>query len=220
MVCIALLALATAVSVSAQEVPDQASTTMNSEQAGPAEALDEGAAVVEAESAPEENEICIPDEPKVVTLAKLTQVYIRVDVPLGSKTSTTGETFPITVTEPVMVDDQIVIPVGTKGEGEVIHAKKAGGSGSGGELIVTANYIDLGEQRIPLRSMELGVSGKDQMDLAMATGIFAGPVGFLVRGKNIDLPEGALAGAKLAQETQILFADSNEAGAGKCTEGT
>ncbi|WP_394727191.1 hypothetical protein [Altererythrobacter sp. GH1-8] len=223
-ICLVLVALASAATLNAQETEDQpVEASAGTEQdAAPVSIEDEisDPSVLPDARAETPARVCSHREARAFTLPKLTPVYISVDAPLGSKTSTTGETFPITVTEAVIVDGVEVIPVGTKGEGEVIHAKKAGGSGSGGELILTANYIALGEQKIPLRSMELGVTGKDQTDLALATGIFAGPIGFLVRGKNIDVPEGMLAGAKLAQDTQISLAGDADVSSDECTEGT
>lgn len=228
-ICLVLVALATAATATAQETEGQpvAATTGSEPEAAPAPAPapaseqdeDSDPSISPDSQAETPAPVCPPREARAVTLPKLTPVYISVDAALGSKTSATGETFPITVTEPVIVDGVEVIPVGTKGEGEVIHAKKAGGSGSGGELILTANYIELSGQRIPLRSMELGVTGKDQTDLAMATGIFAGPIGFLVRGKNIDVAEGMPAGAKLAQDTQISIAGDADVSSDECTEG-
>lgn len=203
-ICLVLVALASAASLSAQE-----SVT----EEGP-----------EATQAPSEvtqlpQTVCEPAEKSPVFLAKLTPVYFRIDAELGSKTSASGDTFPITVTEPVIVDDKEVIPVGTTGEGEVIHAKKAGGSGAAGELILTATHLDLDHQRIALRSMKLGLSGKDQTGLAIASSVVPG-LGFLVKGKNITVAQGSLAGAKLAQDTEILLELAEEAEPGACGEGT
>ncbi|NVE94269.1 hypothetical protein [Altererythrobacter lutimaris] len=200
--CIVLIALASAASLSAQEA--DAETAIQSGEAGD---------VTQAEAV---EDTCEKPQSRLVTLPKLTPVYISIDAAQGSKTSNTGDTFPITVTEPVMAEGVEVIPAGTQGLGEVIHAKKAGGSGAGGELILTANYIDFGEQRIPLRSLKLGLSGKAQTGLAIATG----PVGFLVRGKNVDVAEGTLAGAKLAEDTEILLPQADDAEAADCREGT
>ncbi|XUU59758.1 hypothetical protein ACRAQ6_09260 [Erythrobacter sp. HA6-11] len=200
--CLFLVALASAASLSARELDGEAAI-----QADKAEDTAQAETVADA---------CENPEPRLVTLAKLTPVYISIDAAQGSKTSTSGDTFLITVTEPVMAEGEEIIPAGTQGQGEVIHAKKAGGSGAGGELILTANYIDLGEQRIPLRSLKLGLSGKAQTGLAIATG----PVGFLVRGKNVDVAEGTLAGAKLAEDTEILLPQGDDAEAANCREGT
>ncbi len=214
-ICVVLLMLAAAASVTAQE-PVAESADEAEHGAAPLSETGSLEEPVDAEPSP----ACVAPEPRYATLAKLTPVFLSIDAPLGSKLSASGEAFPITVTEPVMFEGEEVIPVGTQGMGEVVHAKKAGGSGSGGELILTASFVELNDQRIPLRSMKLGLTGKDQTDLALATGIFAGPVGFLVRGKNVNVPAGTFAGAKLAQETQILLGGSNLVEPGDCMEGT
>lgn len=195
-ICLVLVALASAASLNAQQTVD----------AQEPEAGEMAAEAVE----PTDPECPAQAKAETVTLAKMTPVYIRLNAELDSKTSASGETFPITVNEPVMLDGREVIPVGATGEGEVIHAKKAGGSGAAGELILTATHLNLGDQVIPLRSMKLGLSGKDQTGLAIASSVVPG-LGFLIKGKNITVPEGSLAGAKLAEDTQILIGESNKA---------
>ncbi len=151
----------------------------------------------------QQSNACDPIAPEPIVVPKLTDVIVRIDATLGSKLSTTGQTFGITLVEPLVFEGSEIIPAGTSGVGEVIHAKKAGGSGSGGELILAADYLDFEGRKIPLRSMRLGVEGKDQIGLAMAVGVAAGLFGFAVRGKNVDVAEGTLATAKLAEDTEF-----------------
>jgi hypothetical protein len=99
--------------------------------------------------------------------------------------------------------------------GEVVHAKKAGGSGTAGELILAARYLQIGERRLQLRSMRLAVAGKGAVgavDAFNAASVVSplpvGLLGFAVTGSNIDVPAGSIAVAKSAQE--FVFVDVSE----------
>lgn len=136
----------------------------------------------------------------------LTPVTLEIGAPLGSKTSTTGERFPIVLKEPILVDGRVAIPAGAAGEGEVIHAKKAGGSGAAGELVLAARFVRVGDRQLRLRSMRIALAGKDAIhavDTANAVAVLSpipvGLLGFAVTGRNIELPDGAIALAKTAQ---------------------
>jgi hypothetical protein len=121
---------------------------------------------------------------------------------LGSKLSVSGQTFPISLAEPIMLDGQELIPAGATGMGEVVHAKKTG-VGVGGELVLAARYLDFNGQQIRLRSMQLGGKGKDNQALAFAVGAAVGLPGLLIRGKHIEVPEGSLATAKIAAQVVL-----------------
>ena len=58
--------------------------------------------------------------------------------------------------------------------------------------------------------MQLGVTGKNQTGLAMAVGVTPlGPLGLAVRGKNIEVPEGQLASAKLTKDTEFTVREEH-----------
>lgn len=137
----------------------------------------------------------------------LTPVEIAVRSHLGSKLSKTGETFPLALAAPIAIDGREVLPAGATGMGEIVHAKKSGGSGAGGELVLAARYLDVGGQRLRLRSMKLGGLGKDATGTVNAINVGAAAsipvvavVGFFITGKGIDIPEGTVANAKTAEE--------------------
>lgn len=118
---------------------------------------------------------------------------------MSSKTAKSGESFAFTLAKPLMLGDAVAIPAGTKGVGEVVHAKGTG-IGVGGELVLAARYLDFDGRHIRLRSMKFGVVGQDRQDLTFAVGITAGFPALFIRGKQIEVPAGALAGAKLTED--------------------
>lgn len=129
----------------------------------------------------------------------LTVVSIEILATIGSKTSTTGETFPLRLAQPIIIDGKEVVPAGVTGMGEIIHAKKSGGSGAGGELVLAARYLDLDGRRLRLRSMQVSAAGKDQMELALLSAQAIGPIAFAITGKNIEIAKGRIAAAKTAE---------------------
>lgn len=145
-------------------------------------------------------------------IPKLTPVKIQILVPLGSKLSKTGEMFPIRLAEPVVMDGVEAIPAGAAGMGEVIHAKKSGGMGAAGELVVTARYLEVDGRQLLLRSMHWAQSGKSKIDTVNALNVASvaaplpiGLVGYFIGGGQVNVAEGAIADAKTAADFAITL---------------
>lgn len=140
----------------------------------------------------------------------LTPLVIRLEADLGSRLSKTGDRFPFSVAEPVLIAGVTVLPAGLLGEGEVVHAKKSGGSGAGGELVVAARWLDVGGRRLRLRSLRLNAAGKDAIQkvdglnaVSVASPVPFGLIGFIIKGKNAVHAKGDLAEAKTAEAFSI-----------------
>ena len=139
----------------------------------------------------------------LVTVPALTPVIVRLEELLSSNKSKPGDKFRITVAEDVRVGNVIVIPAGSVGQGEVIHAAKTGAGGKAGELIVAARYVQLGDNNIRLRSFVVGVTGKDQTETSLAVGVAVGVFGMFVHGGVVTVPVGTLGTAKTATEFKL-----------------
>jgi hypothetical protein len=138
-----------------------------------------------------------------VTVPALTQVSIRIEEEIASNRHKPGDRFRIVVAEPVIVNDVVVIPAGSEGEGEVIHAAKAGAGGKAGELILAARYVRVGDVEVRLRSFALGATGKDRSGNALATSFVAGPFAMFVKGGAIVVPPQTVGIAKTALEFHL-----------------
>lgn len=141
-----------------------------------------------------------------LTIPALTPVEVVIDVDLGSKLSKTGELFTLHLAKPVMIDGVEAVPAGTVGEGEVIHAKKGGGSGAPGELVLAARHLTLGDRQLRLRSLKLDAVGNDKMGTvnsinvaAAATIPVASVIGFFITGGDRTIPKGTILPAKTAE---------------------
>lgn len=133
-----------------------------------------------------------------------TIIEIRVDEPVNSKTHKTGDWYAISLSRPIMLGDAILVPAGTPGRGQVVHAAKSSWGGKAGELILGARYLEYDGRQIALRGMKLGGVGDNNEGIAFATmvagGLVATPLVFAINGKNADIQTGMLATAKLTAD--------------------
>ncbi len=134
------------------------------------------------------------------TIPALTPVEIEIDAPLSSRSNKPGDMFPLHLAKAIEVNGHIVVPAGAVGQGEVVHAKKAGMSGSAGALILAARFIEVGGQHLRLRSMQMIRRGSSNEGAAFVTGALLGPIALLVTGTNSDVALGSQASAKTAED--------------------
>lgn len=131
-------------------------------------------------------------------------IEIRIDETINTKTHKTGDWFAISLSQPILLGDTVVIPAGVTGRGQVVHAAKSGWGGKPGELILAARYLEFEGQKIMLRSMKLGGVGDNNETLAFATsvagGLVAMPLVFALNGKSANIAAGTLANAKLTAD--------------------
>ncbi|KTE05827.1 hypothetical protein ATE71_17525 [Sphingopyxis sp. H115] len=153
---------------------------------------------------PPPSAMAVSPAPQLDHLPAGTIIEIRIDEPVNSKTHETGDWYGISLARPIMLGDTVLIPAGTPGRGQVVHAAKSSWGGKAGELILGARYLEFEGRQIALRGMKLGGVGGHNEGLAFATsvagGVVAMPLVFAINGKNADIPVGTLATAKLAAE--------------------
>lgn len=145
-------------------------------------------------------------ETSTVVIPALLPVSVEILADLSSKSSQPGARFPIRLAQPIRVEGREIVPVGAMGEGEVVHAKKSGGMGAAGELVLAVRYIEHAGLRIGLRSLKLTPLGRSSVNTvnAINVGSAASPlpiglVGFFISGGQAVVPAGTIAEAKVAQ---------------------
>lgn len=163
------------------------------------------------------------EEPAILSLVapKARPILITIDGEVGSKISEARDFFPIKLAQPVVIDGVEVLPAGIEGEGQVVHADRAGFGGRAGELILAARYLLHGDRRIDLRSFrfieegdELPSMGSDHTDTVLATNAVLGPLGLLIGGGNTTIAPGTLARAKFRNEEIFEITPPNQIGGG------
>lgn len=152
---------------------------------------------------------------QTVTIPKAHPILITVEGQVGSKISEAKEFFPIKLAQDVVIDGHVLLSAGIEGEGQVVHAKKGGLGGRGGELVLAARYLMQGERKIDLRSFKFFAEGeafpqvgKDNTNVVAASSFVAGPLAFLISGGNTLIEPGTLAKAKIRNEMIFRFPDA------------
>ena len=167
-----------------------------------------------AEQTTEHSEPAVaPTAPVTIIIPRLTEVMVEVVSELSSNTTVRGHTFPIRLIMPVVINGVEVIPAGTEGVGEIVHAKRNGGMGIGGELLLTARQLEYGGQPIELRSFRMGTEVQERINtvntiliVSAATMPIASLVGFFIKGDALIVPAGTPALARLTFDETIVLA--------------
>jgi hypothetical protein len=138
-----------------------------------------------------------------------TVVAVQVVGEIGTQDARSGDTFPLKLAAPVVVDGQVVLAAGTPGVGRVVQSSKPGMGGKGAKLVVAAEYLTVPGGAVPLEALQLGAVGKDQSLAANASsvgGLVFMPLGFLgfaVKGGDMDIPAGTAATAKIGKSVTL-----------------
>ncbi|HEY0505848.1 MAG TPA: hypothetical protein VGD42_20385 [Lysobacter sp.] len=127
-------------------------------------------------------------------------VEIELLEPVSSQRHHNGDRFRLQLAEPLSLDGTVVVPAGTPGIGEVVHASSSRAGGKPGELLLAARHLELAGASVPLRAMKLTARGKEEVNAALATAVLVGPIAMFVHGREIEVPAGTRAQAKLARD--------------------
>jgi hypothetical protein len=130
-----------------------------------------------------------------------TEARIRIDDKLSSANNVDGDTFSITLVEPMAIDGS-TIPAGYRGKGEVVQAKRKGMMGQGGELNIKLDYLRVGDARIRLRGQK-GGEGDGAMASTVALTVLFGPLGLLKHGHDMTINKGQELTAYVDQDTTL-----------------
>ena len=153
-----------------------------------------------------------------VTLPEATEMQVRLDTALSSRTARAEDRFEGTVMRPVYVDNRMVVSAGARVRGTVVSAEPANRPARGGKLDLAFNSIELEDNtRIDVRSRVVSISENvdrsetgEKAGMGAALGALLGSViggkkgallGIIVggaggaittRGEEVELPEGTI----------------------------
>ena len=157
-----------------------------------------------AASVPSPAQTIAPAAP-VLRLPAGTVVEVELVDQLSSSTNRLADKFAIRLAQAISSDGVEVVAAGATGQGEVIDAARAGMGGKQGKLIISARYLDLNGRRVRIRGMTFMAAGKSRVDLA--TGVllvpYVGIAAVFVQGGEIEIPAGARATVKLAEDVDL-----------------
>ncbi|MGZ3275403.1 MAG: DUF2846 domain-containing protein [Caulobacteraceae bacterium] len=136
-------------------------------------------------------------------------VAVQLVDPIDTAHAKTGDLFKLRLAAPLIVDGQVILPVGTTGVGQVIQSSGPGIGGKGAKLVVSAEYLDVPGGQVKLGGMQLTGTGKDHTKASGALGLAGlafmplGIVGIAVTGDNIEIPAGVAAAAKIGESVVL-----------------
>lgn len=141
--------------------------------------------------------------PQTIRVPAGTVVELEFIDALSSKTSTTGQTFGLKLSQPVVIDGQSIIPAGAIGGGEVIDASRSGMGGRSGKLIVSGRFLEVQGQRVRIRGLQSVLAGQDRSRTAVNTVIVFGVLGTFIQGGDVEISAGTSARAQLAVDLVV-----------------
>lgn len=135
--------------------------------------------------------------PQCCAILAGTVIRVELSEAVGTKANVRGDRFGLVLIRPIVVDDQVLVPAGAIGVGEVVHAARAGFAGKAPELLLAGRYIIVGDDRVPIRGLSIAVRGDDESGTAMALSVALPLAGLLVRSGEIEARVGTQATAKI-----------------------
>jgi len=131
-----------------------------------------------------------------------TQVTLKFESPLSSKTAHIGDSVEFQLDDDLKVGDSIVVPKGAHAVATVNDAKKSGMMGRPGELSVQIQYLVVGSNHVRIRGTQ-GREGDSKTGAAVALTVLFGPVGLIKHGKNVVIPAGTPLTAYVDQDVWL-----------------
>lgn len=130
--------------------------------------------------------------PVVLRLPQGTEVKVRTETELSSKSAKVGDAVPMRVIDPVRYRERIVIPAGAMVTGRVTEVKGRGMLGKSGKLEIAVESVNVGKASIRLRGARNGaaMNGGTQTALKVAGAVVASPLVLLAPGRSAVIEAG------------------------------
>lgn len=125
---------------------------------------------------------------------------------INSQDNHVGERIELRVTDAVSFDGHTVIPIGTRGVGEITLVRRKGMWGKSGRVEFRPLYILVGDREVPVSAVS---STKDKGETGTA-GVVASIVvlplaGFFVTGTSARIPPMTAVHAELSEDLPVIF---------------
>jgi hypothetical protein len=118
-----------------------------------------------------------------------TDVMLRMDQELNSKSAKVGDRFNMSVVSDVTSNGMVVIPAGTRGVGEVTYQTGKGSFGKSGKMEIELKHLELGGRRIPITG-KYRQEGEGGTTATVVTAVLVGVFSAFVTGKSAVIPQG------------------------------
>jgi hypothetical protein len=148
-------------------------------------------------------ETSIADVTGKVQIKEGTEVKLKLDQDLSSKTAHQGDPVNLVLIEDWKIGGVLIAKAGTKALGAVSNSKKSGSFGRGGELNIKLEYLKLEDSRLKLRASQ-GKSGDGKVATTAVLTLALGPVGFLKKGKQAEIKNETPVTAFVDEDTWVM----------------
>lgn len=118
-----------------------------------------------------------------------TDMMLRMDQELTSKSAKMGDRFNLSVVSDVLSNGVVVIPAGTRGVGEVTYHTNKGSFGKSGKMEIELKYLELAGRRVPITG-KYRQEGEGGTTATVATAVLVGVFSAFVTGKSAIIPQG------------------------------
>lgn len=98
-------------------------------------------------------------QPQPLIIPAGTSVVVRLQQSLSSASAVSGEHFEATLDQPLVADNQVIVPAGTPVSGHVTVARRSGRLHHPGEIGLTLDSVLLGQQRVPILTSSVVARG-------------------------------------------------------------
>lgn len=174
------------------------------------------AACAAALSSPVNAQLAAPSSPILAVGPASTQILrtgTEIQLKLQEKLSTegkklrVGQHFQLSVIEPVSVNGQVVIPVGSPATGEITEVRNKGMWGKSGHLTASLLYVSVNGRQIRLTGTfdDKGVTGTGGVVAAV---VFIPVVGFFTTGTSARVEAGSQIKGFIGEDVPLVFASA------------
>jgi hypothetical protein len=148
-------------------------------------------------------------QPATQILRTGTEIQLKLQEGLSTegKKLRVGQHFLLAVVEPVMVNGQVVIPVGAPATGEITEVRNKGMWGKSGHLTASLLYVSVNGRQIRLNGTfdDKGVTGTGGV---VAAAILVPVVGFFTTGTSARVAAGSQVKGFIGEDVPLTFADA------------
>jgi hypothetical protein len=133
-------------------------------------------------------------------------VRTRTELTTKNKALRVGQRFEVETAEPVSLNGQVVIPVGTPGVGEVTSVRNKGMWGKSGHFDVRLLSLRVGDRQIRISGIADDKGKAGGGGAAAVSALVFLPAGFFMTGTSARLPAGTIITASLDEDVPVAFA--------------
>lgn len=143
------------------------------------------------------------DSTKKVIISEGTIVSLQLLQDISSSSANVGDVLEFETNEPIIIDNMVVVPKGTKASGKVTEATPRKIAGKAGKLNFTIDYLNFANGKVIRLNSEQKGTGKNKTGTAIAEAVLLTPLFLLKKGKNIKFEKGQIFKAFVEKDTEL-----------------